>query len=79
MSKVQDHDVLRKLSSKSFVNVNDQGIIQSIIEKKVVSDTFCVGGYKFESAKVFLENFDEINTQSELFVSDVIQRAFLKM
>ena len=56
MSKVQDHDQrLKKLSSKSFVNVNDHlGIIQSIIEKKVVSDTFCVGGYKFESAKVFL-------------------------
>jgi len=78
VSKVQDHDILKKLSSKSFVNVNDQGIIQSIIEKKVVSDTFCVGGYKFESAKVFLENFEEINTQSELFVSDVIQRALFK-
>jgi len=78
VSKVQDHDVLRKLSSKSFVNVNDQGIIQSIIEKKVVSDTFCVGGYKFESAKLFLENFEDINKQSELFVSDVIQRALFK-
>tara|TARA_Y100001938_G_C8095280_1_gene437718 strand:- start:1452 stop:2489 length:1038 start_codon:yes stop_codon:yes gene_type:complete len=78
VSKVQDHDVLKKLSSKSFVNVNSQGIIHSIIEKKVVSDTFCVGGYKFESAKLFLENFEEINSQSELFVSDVIQRALFK-
>ena len=78
VSKVQEHDVLKKLSSKSFVSINDQGIIHSIIEKKVVSDTFCVGGYKFESAKLFLENFEEINSQSELFVSDVIQRALFK-
>ena len=78
VSKVQEHDVLKKLSSKSFVNVNSQGIIHSIIEKKVVSDTFCVGGYKFESAKLFLENFEEINSQSELFVSDVIQRTLFK-
>jgi len=78
VSNIANHETLKKLSSKSFVVSNNQGIINQIIEKKVVSDTFCVGGYKFESAGAFRENFREINSQNELFVSDVIQRALFK-
>jgi histidinol phosphatase-like enzyme len=74
VSAIQQHDVLKKLSSKSFVVTNDQGIITSIIEKDVVSNTFCVGGYKFKSAKLYLSAFDEIQTENEIFVSDVIQQ-----
>jgi hypothetical protein len=40
----------------------------------VVSDTFCVGGYKFASAKLYLQMFSEISSVKEIFVSDVIQR-----
>ncbi len=78
VSNIANHETLKKLSSKSFIVSNNQGIINQIIEKKVVSDTFCVGGYKFESAKSFRENFKEINSQDELFVSDVIQRPLFK-
>ena len=53
---------------------NDQGIVTSIIEKQIVSDTFCVGGYKFESAETFAEVFETLNLQRETFVSDVIQQ-----
>tara|TARA_R110000824_G_scaffold61272_3_gene163101 strand:- start:2986 stop:4041 length:1056 start_codon:yes stop_codon:yes gene_type:complete len=75
VSNISFHEVLKKLSSKSFIISNEQGIINQIIEKKVVSDIFCVGGYKFESAKVFLDNYREILTDGEIFVSDVIARA----
>jgi hypothetical protein len=74
VSHIGDHDVLKKLSAKSFVISNEQGIITSIIEKQVVSDTFCVGGYKFESAELFASTFESISMDREIFVSDVIQQ-----
>lgn len=76
VSKIENHDVLKKLSSKSFVVSNDQGIIQTIQEKSVISDTFCVGGYKFAYAVTFMMGFEELSkVGDEIFVSDVIQHA----
>jgi hypothetical protein len=78
VSKISQHEVLKKLSSKSFVKSNEQGIITDIVEKQVVSDTFCVGGYKFESAGLFMRYFETLNTTNEVFVSDVIQNCISK-
>ena len=74
VSNIAQHEVLKKHSSKSFVIANEQGIITDIIEKDVVSNTFCVGAYKFSSVRLFCEAFEELSTQNEIFVSDVIQR-----
>ena len=74
-SKIDQHDILKKLYSKSFVVSNNQSIIQNIVEKSVVSDTFCVGGYKFKSAQLFCTAFEEIkNVNHEIFVSHIIQQ-----
>lgn len=73
VSKISDHEILKKLYSKSFVVANDQSIIQNIIEKKVVSDTFCVGGYAFRTAGLFCKSFEKVNIDKEVFVSHVIQ------
>lgn len=74
VSSIADHERLNKLASKSFVKYNDQGVITDIIEKKVVSDFFCVGGYRFESANDYLSAYDAIKErEGELFVSHVIQ------
>ena len=78
VSNIAQHEVLKKLSSKSFVIANEQGIITDIIEKNVVSDTFCVGGYKFSSVRIFCEAFEELKLHEEIFVSDVIQRCLHK-
>jgi len=78
VSNISNHEVLKKLASKSFVISNEQGIITDIIEKNVVSDTFCVGAYKFASVRMFCEAFEELDTQNEIFVSDVIQRCLHK-
>ncbi len=75
VSDITKHEVLKKLASKSFVIANEQSIITNIIEKQVVSNTFCVGGYKFESAKAYTESYEEICQHTgEIFVSDVIGR-----
>jgi hypothetical protein len=75
VSSIQKHEILKRLSSKSFVKANDQNIITDIIEKQVVSDMFCVGGYKFSSAKLYAAVYDELKyTKGEVFVSHVIQK-----
>lgn len=78
VSKIYEHEILKKLSSKSFVTSNDQGIVTDIVEKKVVSDTFCVGGYKFASKGLYMRYFETLTNTSEVFVSDVIQNCISK-
>lgn len=74
VSNISKHEVLKKLASKSFVIVNEQDIVTNIIEKQVVSDTFCVGGYKFESAEQYKKSFEFVSQMSgEIFVSDIIE------
>jgi hypothetical protein len=75
VSNIKDHEILKRLASKSFIVSNDQGIITSIIEKQVVSDKFCVGGYKFESANMFMSAFEKLKDAhvKEIFVSHIIE------
>ena len=75
VSSIAEHEVLKRLSSKSFVISNDQGIINNIIEKKVVSDKFCVGGYKFDKVGLYKQTFEKLKNKNvkEIFVSHIIQ------
>jgi hypothetical protein len=75
VSRIEEHNILKRLASKSFVISNDQGIVTNIIEKQVISNTFCVGGYKFESAKLFKESFERLRDKNikEIFVSHIIE------
>lgn len=73
ISEIADHEILKRLASKSFVRANDQGIVTDIIEKQVISDKFCVGGYRFESADLFCNAFDSLAMTTEIFASHVIQ------
>lgn len=74
ISNIADHEVLKRLAAKSFVITNEHGIITSIIEKKVVSDKFCVGGYKFDSVALFRKAFAALGDSiPEVFISHIIQ------
>jgi hypothetical protein len=74
VSNIASHETLNRLASKSFVKYNDQNIITDIIEKQVVSDSFCVGAYKFGSAEHYMHTYDKLkNRGGELFVSHIIQ------
>ena len=72
VTNIAKHESLKKLGAKSFVIANDQGIITDIVEKEVVSDTFCIGGYKFQSAMDYISAYEKLSTTREVFVSDVI-------
>jgi hypothetical protein len=74
VSAVADHDVVKRLSAKSFVRCNDHDIVTDIMEKQVVSDLFCVGGYHFREPSIFLRACQELELgDHEIFVSHVIQ------
>lgn len=74
VSNISSHETLNKLASKSFVKYNDQNIITDIIEKQVVSDSFCVGAYKFSSAEQYMHIYEKLKDRGgELFVSHIIQ------
>lgn len=67
---------VRRLKSKSFLMVNDQGIVVDVIEKRIRSEVVCVGVYGFESPKKFSEAFrfllDNQKTKAEIYLSHVI-------
>jgi hypothetical protein len=63
--------------NKSYVEVDDAGNIQNIVEKRVISSLFCVGGYGFDSAEKFLETFRRLKNDSSLYVSHVIYQMLL--
>lgn len=58
--------------NKSYVAVDSIGNVTNIVEKKVISDTFCCGAYGFESAEEFLRVFNEIKQEGEVYISHVI-------
>jgi hypothetical protein len=79
VTKVRDHKILKHLAAKSFVISNNNGIVNSIIEKEVVSDTFCIGGYKFDTAEMFCKHFESLQmNEHEIFVSHIIQSCILQ-
>jgi hypothetical protein len=80
VSKIKENDILYNLAGKSFVQTNEQGIITEIIEKQVISDKFCVGGYKFDDVEEYMDAYKIISTtiQNEIFVSHIIQFMLLE-
>lgn len=65
---------IKNVHAKSYTIANQQGLINSVVEKQIVSNNFCAGGYQFESAKRYIEIFEDIKSKAtaEIFVSSII-------
>ena len=64
--------------SKSYIEVNSNGIITNIVEKKVISPMCSAGGYGFSSAKEFCDYYVKIkNYPGECYISNVILEMIL--
>jgi len=67
-------------AGKSYVSLTPAGVITNIVEKVILGNTFCVGGYAFTSAASFTTNTLKCrayqaltaSTGTELAVSDII-------
>jgi hypothetical protein len=63
--------------NKSYVNSDALGNISNIVEKQVISNYFCCGGYGFRSAEEFLAHYSAIESKNEIFISHVIYSMLL--
>ena len=64
---------IKNVHAKAYTVTNDQGIIVSVVEKQIVSNNFCAGGYQFQRAGDYLTAYEEIEkTGQEIFVSHII-------
>ena len=63
------------VAAKSFAVTNEQGLLTNIVEKSVVSNQICVGGYGFKSADTFCRSFERLSEihEGEIFVSHIIK------
>jgi NDP-sugar pyrophosphorylase family protein len=58
--------------NKSYIAVDALGNIFNIVEKQVISNFFCCGGYGFRSSEMFLKHFDSIKSDQEVYISHVV-------
>lgn len=64
--------------NKSYIDIDEYGFVQNIVEKKIVSSTFCVGGYVFESAQTFMSIYEKLSSDShDLYISNIIYQMLM--
>lgn len=69
------HTNISNIPGKSFLIVNKQGIIEDIIEKRVVSNIICLGVYAFEDVELFKKAYLELQNKNiigEMYISHII-------
>lgn len=76
VSKLSSNPNIRNAPAKSYTITNEQGVISTVVEKRIVSNHFCAGGYQFERAGDFIDTFQSLwlNHSGETFVSNVIDK-----
>ena len=64
---------MNNVAALGFVISNDQRVILKLVEKRVVSDSFCAGAYQFAEVQDFLQAYAALQDQTgELYISNVI-------
>lgn len=57
---------------KSYVEIDDNGYVMNIIEKKIISRYFCTGGYFFKDAKLFMKYYNKVSHYENIYMSHLI-------
>jgi len=72
-SKLSKNKSIKNPEQLGYIVKNEYDIIVSIVEKNIVSDDFCVGGYQFNRKTSFINNFKMIvGNYKEIFISHVV-------
>lgn len=69
------HSNINNIPAKSFLIVNEQGIVSDIIEKSIVSNLICLGVYAFDDTETFINGYLHLtkkNIKGEMYISHVI-------
>lgn len=64
--------------NKSYVSINEQNVITNIVEKRIISSMFNVGGYGFESSSDFCLHYEKLANKDNLYVSHIIYSMMLQ-
>lgn len=65
--------------SKSYIELDSNGVIINMVEKRVISSSFCVGGYGFNSSIEFCNYYNRIKVlPGECYISNVIFEMILE-
>ncbi len=67
-----DQLALVNAANKSYVSFNERDLVTNIVEKQIISKSFCTGLYGFSDAERFLMHFERLKDEEGLFVSHVI-------
>lgn len=67
------------VNNKSYIETNRFYEVEKIVEKKIISDKFCCGGYSFQSSFDFIESYNELDgdNNEDLYISHIIQKQLL--
>ena len=67
------------VNNKSYIQTNRFEEVEKIVEKKIISDKLCCGGYSFASSLDFLNTFNQLDGDSNdnLYISHIIQKQIL--
>ena len=66
-------------SNKSYIQLDENNVIANIVEKTIISPTFSIGGYSFNSADDFIQSFESIkDMKGECYISNIIYDMMLK-
>lgn len=79
-SKLDFYDAINP-RNKSYVKLDEYEYLLNIVEKKIISNTFSVGGYGFRDAEEFKKSFIQITekfSDAECYVSNIIYDLLLK-
>ena len=68
---------LIKPKNKSYIQINAESTVLNIVEKKVMSSNFCVGGYGFQSAGDYVKAYEALNITNERYISNIIYAEIL--
>ena len=59
--------------TKSYVDLDSNGIITNIVEKQVISSTFSCGGYGFADTQDFCKTYEKLaSMEGECYISNII-------
>jgi hypothetical protein len=66
---------IKNISNKSFLIKNEEDHLINIFEKQIKSDLINLGLVKFEKASDFIKYAKLVQSQNEIYVSDVLKKA----
>lgn len=66
-----------KIENKSYIKLGQNNTVANIAEKKIISNTFCCGGYFFEDAEDFVDYYGQLKNNENLYISHIIYNMIL--